>query len=634
MAESEARASFAVDMVDGVTPAAESAASAIKKLQSSIDADTKSLNAMNKAMKSLKQAATPDVEAMNRLQKSIDGVKSRIAANQTAIVQQGGNFRRSSKDTQSLQDKLAELSKTSSILPGPLSKMIGMLQQFAGAGGVARIAAFALAAGIVAIGFAAGKAVKGLTDFAISAANARRNELLMLEASTKLRTATSMMFGLAADKAADMQAAVDQVAASVSIGRDKVAGYAAQLERAGVRGANLKTALSAVSTAASGWGEEQASQTLGWAASLALTGGNVQKLADRVKNQIGGVVQKKMLSAEVQAQKLAESQAALFAGVNIEPLLKARKAFNDLFSQATSSGQALKRLLGGLVDPFIRGLEWLARAAKITMQELIIAVLRAENVWLKFRLYVKNGTDDTAKRLRIMRDAWNSALKTIGGMIEWVLGLFGDEWQTVLAAAGVVLAKTLVPVLWSAATAAWGFAGGLIASAAPIIAAVAGVWLLIKALKAVWDVWNSDDPAAAAVKVVDGFVDGLANGIGKVVGAFTDLAKAGMQAFTGLWEIKSPSKVMAKYGKDIAAGLDMGIEVSKPATEGAMKDLASPPTGAPGTRSGGGVTIGTLNVTVGAGGSPSMARDVAAAIKRELETVLQTVAMQRGAPAT
>ena len=161
------------------------------------------------------------------------------------------------------------------------------------------------------------------------------------------------------------------------------------------------------------------------------------------------------------------------------------------------------------------------------------------------------------------------------------------------------------------------------------------MWLLIKALKAVWEVWNSDDPAAAALKVVDGFVDGLASGIGKIVGAFTDLAKAGMQAFTGLWEIKSPSKVMAKYGKEIAAGLDMGIEVGKPDTEAAMKNLVSPaaPAGGAG-RAGGTVTIGTLNVTVGAGGAPGMAKDVAAAIKRELETVLETVAVQMGAPAT
>ena len=635
-----------IDMVDGVSVPAQSAAAALGKLQDSIKADTKALAEMQRAMTQLKKATTPDTEQIKRLEKSMGTLKDRIAKSRNEFIGMGGQFGRNYKGAKDFKGKLDELANAASILPGPLGGVLSLLQRLAGAKSLARVAAVALAGAIVAIGIATVVAGKSLADFAIKAQEARRSELLMLEASTKLRTATALAFGLSADKATDLQKAVDEVAGSVSIGRDKVAAYAAQLERMGVRGAKIKPALEAVSIAASGFGEEQANNTAAWAASLALTGGNVDKLAQRVKNQIGGVVAKQMLSSEVQARKLAESYNALFTNVDIMPLLKIKKQFNDLFSQATASGQTLRRLLGYVVQPLVNGLEQLTRLFKILVQEIIIALLLGENAWLKFQLAFDTGLKVLKEMFPNATRAFEAMSKAIQGAVDLVLDLFGSEWKEVLGAAAAVLLYTFAPALWAGTTAMVSFAASAIAAGFsiaaawiaatwPFLLAVGAVYLLIKAIELLWDLWKSTDWGQLGIQIIDGIVNALKRMKAIFVDSVVDIAKAGIDGFKAIFKMQSPSRVMAELGVNVVKGLTTGVDAEADNAQKAIETMATPPAGSlAGMGRGGGSTINiaALNVQVGAGASKGEAKSIAEAIKRELESILETVTVQMGAP--
>jgi hypothetical protein len=253
----------------------------LAKLQDSIKADTKALAEMQKTLNQLKKATNPNVEQIGKLEKAMGQVNARIAKSKQQFIAQGGLFGKNYKGAKDLKGKLDDLANAASTLPGPFGGVLSTLARVAGAKHLAKVAAFALAGAVIALGVATVASAKHLADFALAAQEARRNELLMFEATTRLPTVMGMAFGLARNNAKDLQTAVDQVAASVTIGRDEVAKYAAQLDKMGVRGKNVAPALRAVSMAASGWGEERATQTAAWAAQLALTGGSVDKLAQR-----------------------------------------------------------------------------------------------------------------------------------------------------------------------------------------------------------------------------------------------------------------------------------------------------------------------------------------------------------------
>jgi len=642
----EETATFGIEMVDGVSEPAESAATALAKLQDSIKSDTKALAEMQRTLNQLKKATNPNTEQIGKLEKSIAQVNARITQSKEKFIAQGGQFGKNYKGAKQFREKMEELAKAASTLPGPFGGVVSMLARLANSKQLAKVAAFALAGAVLALGVAAVASAKHLADFAIAAQEARRNELLMLEASTKLPTVMGMAFGLARNNAKDLQTAVDQVAASVTIGRDEVAKYAAQLDKMGVRGKNVAPALRAVSMAASGWGEERATQTAAWAAQLALTGGSVDKLAQRVNNQIGGVVSRKMKSSEVQARKLAESYNSLFGDIDISGLLDARKAFNDLFSQSTASGRAMRQMLGTITQPLVDGLTALSRLFKITVQEIIIALLTAEVIWLKFQIATQTG-------IAMLKEKFPNAVKAIAAvgtaldkLWETVKSVLGDEWKELLTAGAGVLLYMVIPSLWAfagtavsaCAAAVVAFAGlavSVIAATWPFILAVGAVYLLIKVFEYLWELFTTADFGQLGIQIIDGLVNGLKRAKEIFIDSLVDIAKAGIAGFKSIFGMQSPSKVMAELGVNVVQGLEQGVSKESDSAQDAIANAGGDPTAAVpagAARAGGAaITIASLTVQVGGNASAEDARNIAQAVKRELESILETVAVQTGA---
>jgi len=442
-----------------------------------------------------------------------------------------------------------------------------------------------------------------LTKYAISQADARRTELLRLEGLTKIRN----YYGLAAGSASELQDAIDSVSASSALSRSTIAGLAEQLYKAGFRGENLTAALDAAAIKTSTQGQEQASMWIGYAEAVNRTGGDVTKFAQNVRNQLGGIAQKQMLSATVQAEKLEESYSQLTNGIKIEPLLKARKAFNDLFSQSTSSGKALKQLLGLILQPLIDGIGKVTRLAKpffqgmiLSAQELTMATLELADMFgFTFAEEVPDSLGEAEAALQIGRGTFDLFAGTLWAVLT-VATLVGAKmtWMALKAIPPLIAqAWASIPALTAQAAALW-------ALAAPFLTAAAFTLLFIAAGYLLW-------------KFIDGIVDLILelkgdffkNMFGGIKEAWKDLTHWFGGKGTDIsdkvqddLEMHSPSKVFARIGQGIGDGLQEGIDSTAPDVNQSVEHLvdvpkAPAPTG-PGTAPGAAAAAGARGTII------------------------------------
>ena len=536
-------ATVAIELEDQVSGAAESAAGALKRLRDQIDADKRALSQMQGALRNLKDGALVDTKAFKQLQDQITAKKSAIAQAQQSFISLGGTFTKSSGSSRGLQAKLAELAKQASIMPGPLGSLATAFQRFSamvGGGGIA-VGIIAITAALTALTVASVTATAALARYGVAQADARRSELLRIEGLTKVRN----WYGLAAGNANEMQQAIDRVSASSALGRDQIAAYSDQLYRMGLRGENLSAALEGVAIKASTQGEAQANMFAEWAAGAALTGQSVRRLADDVKTRLGGIAAKQMLSLTVQAQKQHEAFAALFTGLNIEPFLKAKKSINDLFSQSTASGRALKQLLTLLVQPLVDAATSAAPLIKrffqgmiLGAQGLVIAFLRARRAFLQ--------TFD-------------------------LQGFKGIDLATAAIYVGVAAVAALATGLIIAA-------GALTVFAAPFLLAATAIWSVINTGRLLYQLWKEIDWTDLGRSIWQGIVSGLKGGAAWVVDAVTSIGEAASGAFKAALGIHSPSKAFAELGAAIPAGVTVGVQAGTPAARQAVDAMIKPPT--------------------------------------------------------
>jgi hypothetical protein len=630
---------FGVVMVDGISAPAESASKALEELKADIDGDVAALARMNKAMKDLKApnveeigklaarikslgdeagpnahiishykaqmealkgAVGPNAEAIQRLAKEITATQDRVTSSQAKFVSLGGSFDKVKPKISQFEAAMKGLSAGG----GPLGSLASRLTALKPLLSNPIVVAGMLAAGFAALGVVIGRSIVSLTQYAVASANARRAQLLQLEGLTRIRTALTITYGVGADKASDLQKTIDEVSSSVSISREQVTKYARELYMAGARGDKLKSALQGTAIVASAAGEEQASAFKNMAGAIALTGGAVDKFTQRAKNQFGGVVARQMTDLNVQAQKLKESQDSLFDGLDISGYLKANKALNDLWSNTTNAGKYMRDLLGRVFQPFVDAGAVAFRSLKWWFQEAIIRELQLEIAYLRLR--------------KALREAfagdWREALKKLDA-----------GFATVAFGVGVLvtaLVISLIPAL-VAGTVAFGTmaASALVAGLAiawPFLLAAGAVWAFIKLLQIDWSDFG--------LAIKQGILEPL-SGLGDW---FADLGGSIKDSFKRALGIASPSKIFAEYGEDIAMGIKVGVDAKSDEAQGAVNAaVGAPAGGGGGGASGGGVNIGELHVHVGEAKNPA---ELGASIKRELERILQGVAMQMGAP--
>lgn len=541
MAAADASATFAVDLVDGTSGPASSAANALKRLHGQLDADTKALNAMQRALRNLNQGTSVNIAQAKKLREGIAQKKDAIAQATSSILALGGSLDKGGGGR--MTNLLEQLGKQAQGLPGPLGAVVGQFVSLQGllAGGAIALGLVAIAAGMAAITAAALVTTAALLKYGVAQANARRNELLRLEGLTKLR----FYYQAAAGNAGEMQKAIDQVSANSALGRGELVKYTEQLYKMGLRGQNLSDALEGVAIKAVAQGDAAASAFAGWAAGAALTGRSVRKLADDVKARLGGIAQRKLLDLDVQTEKLRESFGVLFADLKIEGLLGALREVNQLFSQNTASGRALKALVEGLFQPMLNMLEGAGPIAKRFFQGMVIGALMVGITVLKLRNWFRKTFGDSEVLKGI--DATDVALK-----------------------AGLAVVAALVA---GVAT----LTAGFLLLASPVIAVGLAFYKMFAFVRGVVNLWESINWSKLGSSIADGIVAGLKTGAKWVIDTIRNLGTGAWKAFRSALGIASPSKAFAKLGIAIPQGLQVGIERGSPGVDRAARRMVEVP---------------------------------------------------------
>jgi hypothetical protein len=619
-------ATFQINLEDGVSGAAESAAKALEGLRASISADIKALSQLQRAQKNLKGSSSANVEQIKRLGEQIAATKERIAAAQSSVIDLGGTLDRGRRPASGFAEALARAQAQAQGLGGPLGGMagkLGVVRSLLTGGGSVSLGLVAAAAAIALVTAATVAGGAALLRYGIAQTDARRTELLRLEGLTKLRS----VWGLAAGNAGEMQAAIDRVSASSALGRSEIAGYATQLYKAGLRGENLSQALEVSALKASVLGDASAEAWNGTASSIALAGGSITRLAAQTRSRLGGIAARQMLSLTVISSKLSESFSTLFSGLKIEGLLEGLKSVADLFSESTATGQALRVVIGAIFQPFVGGLTSATSVAKRFFQGMTIGLLDITIAIAESALWIRDTFGVRFPRLL----GESTAALTLGKVA--VYGVVAA--LTAATAAAGLLGVALLPVLYSGLTALWGMVAAGAALASPFLIAAAAATAAGLAVYGILRLAQEVDWSALGRSIASGIVDGIRSGTQWVMDAITGLADSTMDAFRSALGIRSPSKEFASLGVQLPAGVEAGVEAGKPSLDrsvGAMVAVPraeGPPSRAerPQASRGASIQIAEINIQTSAANAQTIARDIRAA----LEDVLSGIQVQIGA---
>lgn len=643
MAGTDMKGVYELDVKTTGADDVEKAADALEKLGDAIDADAKQIAAMQKALRNLKGDAQGNAGAIDQLKTRIDAQKKSVAQSTAAYLQMGGAFKKRPKPpapppspieqaveapkavkpdvpvtpvavnrVKAFRDQLKNMLGDVSKLPGPVGQLGGMVTRLGGSLTSVAMLGAAAAAALVAVAGAVAALTAKLVSYGITVADTLRSERLQLEGLSKMR----FLFQRTADSADHMLATIDKVAASTPIARGKLVEMTTQLEKMGLRGNNLTAALEGMAIKLSTQGSEAANNFAGWAAGANMTGRSVQKLADNVKARLGGIAQKQMESLTVQTLKQQEAMQSLFGALKIDAFLKARKVLVDMFSQSTESGRALKGMLTRIVQPLIDGVTAALPIVKKFFVGIILASLDLGIAFLRVRKW------------------WRQTFGKPSGdsSIDW-LRVALTTGKAVVIAFAVAL----------------GIVGGAfyIGFIRPVSFVVNHLARMVTMWSRVTDALRTGDWKGAGKAMIDGLLGSLKAGAKLILSFMYDLGALAVGALKKAIGASSPAKAFIAVGKTIPEGVGVGVREETPAAQDAVDSMIKipPPAATEGAARGAAsgvatrgaaqpagntISIGDININAGGTSNP---RELAAQFRIELERVLESVAIQMGAPA-
>lgn len=620
-------AKFGLELEDGVSQASKSASAALAKLREGLDRNQKELASMNSAMRELRKAGDTESEGYKKLKEQIEKKTKVIGEYRAKYVELGGTFRKVKPPTKEMN----AFQKVAEGVPGPIGEIAGKL------GGLGKfLAAGLIVAGVVAIGVAlvglaaaAVTAGAGLVMYGIRQADAHRNELLRLEGLTRLRRGMHAT----GESATAMQAAIDRVSDSSSASRSTLEGYAARLHRLGLRGDNFTAALEGMATRGEVLGDRYAQSFAGMAAATARAGGSVRNLANAVQHRLGDIAGKKLIALDVTMQKLRDNLGSLFRNVKIEGFLRLFREFASTFSQARVTGRALAGIFERLFAPLDRGAENSTSSLRRFMTQLVTTIVRVENNFVRLQiagLEAWRALNDRGIEVYAVLDKIKAGLAAVGN-------------RALLAGLGTVLAGVLITTLLLGAAVA--------VLAVPFMAAAAVGYMLgrgllwavetgvtaVRKLKRAWEAFDFNETVG---NWIDGIVTGITSGTGRVMAAVVMMAARTTTALRDALQIKSPSRVFARLGREIPRGLAVGVDAGAESANASIANMIEVATGdvsatAPRAAA---VSAGSqVHISIGDLQFTSPATTTAAAVqdfKRQLIEVLDGLVVARGEPAT
>lgn len=521
-----------------------------------------------------------NVDAYRRQAAAVASMGDRIGAQKDKIAGLGETLRKGGEAADQSKVPLAAIAKTAKMLGGEFGaseskgvRLVGLFIKMGPTIGIAVAGILLLTGALVAFGSVVAKGIQG--------AGAMRDELQELRvAGVTFWNAqrANVSSGLA------LQETINKVADGSALARDKIKDYAVQLKNARFRGAELETALTAMSTVGVAGGDAMASQFLEAAKSAKFFGTGIDALADRIDKKFGAVAQAKLLGIDVQLQKFHENIAYIFSGADIEPFLRGLHTILGLFDRNTAGAKSMRDMVTKLTEFAIGGFLRIA----IAMVKTYIFIKTHQAAWM--------------------------GLKLVLGVVVVAIGL-------VLAAIGIVAVAGLALL----APMILGF-----------VAISTAVYAVIFSLRSLFTVYAGWGKALVGVgrAMVDGLVQGLKSAGSAVYSTLMSIVKGAVGGVVDYLRIGSPSGLMRddvgyQMGMGQAGGLEdsagdvkaAAIKVSRGAVAGAQFEG-----GGSGGGGGGGRPIQFYNCSFGEGMSEGIVRQM-------LMKVLEAESLDAGVPA-
>lgn len=601
----DATARFAVSLDEDVSGAADTAAGALDALEKKITADQKALKDLERTMSAAKKASFNLGTDYIGLAAKIQAKRNAVAEASVNFLELGGSFgeagaraKQGAAAAKALGAGLAALGaqtpKASNVgrafeqiamaaragteakdAFAAWGKIAGAQQTFASSAKKATVSAKPVGGALNKLGEAAksngpkladfkdaieggggampgflkdlieGTAALGPWGIAISVAVAAITGALAVLGAVGFGIFKLGQFAFESQEALEgMSQATINVAKRSPIAREEISKLSDELEKTGLKGEALETALDKA-----------------------------------VKKKFGKAAEKSMMGLSVQLAKAKENAMMLFTGIKTDKLLDAAAGLFKFLDASTVEGQALQALLETLLNPILDGLAAAGPSAKKFFQGMIIGALMVGIAILTIK-----------KRL-----------EEITGIKIGQLG--GVDWTQV----GVYVTMAAVSLILLAGVIGLAIAG-LIALGAAFMAIPIFVGLgLVKIGEfvagipaAVMSVLNFLVSRSAAfldagLGFAQGVADGISNGLSAVITAATEVAQGAIKAVKDTLQMHSPSKLGKDMGKMFTGSIAMGQEDGMDMVENAAMGTADamiPTKTSNGAKAGGGAGAG------------------------------------------
>jgi len=428
------------------------------------------------------------------------------------------------------------------------------------------VAAAALA--FVALGAAVAVGIGKLAIYSIESVDAARKTQNLLNAA-----AGSSSGG------ADLAKMIERVSQKSPQATAEIAKLAEGLYKSGKRGTELEKALAEASYEASGLGKNPGPKEL----SAAM--GDMGVIAGKLGHNIALIFSGPALTAAVTAFEADVKEIA------------------DMFSQSSAVGKALQAVMSSIFPSLLGSAHGAVPAIKALLTGIALGAVNVANVFLRVKIAIKSAFSGTP----------------LGDMNMMEMGM------NLLYGAAVIGGVALAAFAVVAGSAAVAF--GLFLSAASAVGRIMAV--VVKAVSAAKDGLSSLDFGSVASSMIDGLVNGIIGGTGRVISTIKSLGTSMISAAMNSIDAHSPSKAFYKVGGFGVQGYQNAWEDGKSAVDSSVKSALTPPDSVPG---GGGISSGgnTYNVQIIVDGSGTAA-EIGDAVEVRFRKFLQSLATQAGA---
>jgi hypothetical protein len=341
-------------------------------------------------------------------------------------------------------------------------------------------------------------------------------------------------------------------------------------------------------------------------------GDGAKAMRDAIEQKFGGINLRKMMSLEVMSQKLHEKLAELTDGVSIEPLLKGLSNLAKLFDTSTVTGAALKEGITAFGNVMVRALAASLPFVEMFLKGMIIAALDAGIAVLRLRNWLVKTFGGSSllsgiDSMKLALDAGKLAIQALGVAIVLTAGFLAAVAAPFLIVGGIVLGVTYA------------------------------FYKVTEAVKSAYAYMSSIEWSKVGSDIVDGLVNGLKEGAGKLYDAVRSLGDGIKDAFTGKLKIHSPSRVFFGYGENIDEGAAKGVEHNGRA-QGAVDGMVSTPSGggsagkATTSAAAGNVVVNFIYQAAGGAGGDVASQVNESGVRAALVKIIQEAAIGRGVP--